>query len=141
MNEPKCSILERLPTAEEYNRLRHLVGWGTYREDIITKALPSSIYCVCAFLGTELVGMARLVGDAGMVYYVQDVIVDPRCQRQGIGTQLMDRVMAYVKAHASHNTIVGLMSSKGREAFYQKYGFTSRPNDRFGAGMTIFWEG
>ncbi len=141
MSEAKCSTVERLPTPEEYNRLRHLVGWGTYREDVIEKALPGSLYCVCAYIDTELVGMARVVGDAGMVYYIQDVIVDPGRQRQGIGAQLMDQVMGYIKAHASHNTIVGLMSAKGKEAFYEKYGFVNRPNDRLGSGMTIFWEG
>jgi GNAT superfamily N-acetyltransferase len=76
-----------------------------------------------------------------MVFYIQDVIVDPNRQRQGIGTQLMDGIMSYVKNHASNNTIVGLMSTKGKEAFYEKYGFASRPNERLGAGMTIFWEG
>jgi len=28
----------------------------------------------------------------------------------------------------------------GKEAFYEKYGFTTRPTDKLGAGMTIFWK-
>jgi GNAT superfamily N-acetyltransferase len=81
-----------------------------------------------------------VIGDGGMVYYVQDVIVIPDYQRRGIGTQLMDRVMRYIRAHASHNTVVGLMAAKGKEAFYTRYGFTVRPTDQLGPGMTMFWK-
>jgi ribosomal protein S18 acetylase RimI-like enzyme len=136
----KCTIVDRLPTAKEYNWLRQLVGWRTYQEELIEKALPNSLYGVCAYQGEKLVGMARIIGDRGMVYYIQDVIVIPECQRQGIGTQLMDAIMAYIRAHASHHSIIGLMSAVGKEAFYEKYGFTTRPTEKLGAGMTIFWE-
>ncbi|MDO8673420.1 MAG: GNAT family N-acetyltransferase [Dehalococcoidia bacterium] len=34
--------------------------------------------------------MARVIGDGGLFYYIQDVIFIPEYQRQGIGTQLMD---------------------------------------------------
>jgi len=136
----KCTIVEKLPTAEEYNRLRKAVGWGTYQEVVIEKALPNSLYGVCAYQAGELVGMARIIGDGGMVYYIQDVIVLPDYQRRGIGTQMMDQVMAYLRAHASQNTIIGLMSAKGKEAFYEKYGFTNRPTDKLGSGMTLFWK-
>ena len=136
----KCTIIEKLPTAAEYNWLRSLVGWRTYQESVIEKALPNTLYCVCAYLGEKLVGMARIIGDGGMVYYIQDVIVIPEYQRQGIGTQMMDAIMAYIRAHASQNTIIGLMSAVGKEAFYEKYGFMIRPTEKYGAGMTMFWK-
>jgi len=135
-----CNVVEKLPTAEEYNGLRSLVGWRTYQLDVIEKALPNTLYCVCAYCGEQLVGMARIIGDGGMVYYIQDVIVIPDYQRQGIGKQMMDRIMGYIRNHASQNTIIGLMSAVGKEAFYEKYGFMIRPTDKFGAGMTIFWK-
>jgi ribosomal protein S18 acetylase RimI-like enzyme len=136
----KCTIVEKLPSAAEYNWLRQLVGWRTYQEEVIEKALPNTLYGVCAYQGEKLVGMARIIGDGGMVYYIQDVIVIPECQRQGIGTRLMEAIMAYIHAHASHNSIIGLMSAAGKEAFYEKYGFTTRPTEKLGAGMTIFWK-
>lgn len=74
-----------------------------------------------------------------LVYYIQDVIVLPAYQQQGIGTQMMDRVMDYIRAHASHNTIIGLMAACGKELFYEKYDFTRRLTDHLGAGMTLFW--
>lgn len=133
-------IVGQLPSAAQYNQLRAAVGWGVYAEDVIEQALPNTLYCLCAFVDGDLVGMARVIGDDGMVYYIQDVIVLPEYQRQGIGTQMMDRVMAYIRTHASHNTIIGLMAACGKEQFYEKYGFTRRPTGRFGAGMTMFWD-
>jgi hypothetical protein len=52
----------------------------------------------------------------------------------------MENIMAYIRANAWHNTIVGLMSAKGKETFYEKYDFIKRPNNKFGCGMTIFWK-
>jgi GNAT superfamily N-acetyltransferase len=133
-------IIEKLPSAEEYNRLRRLVNWSVYEPEIIVRALPQSLYCVCALLEGDIVGMARVLGDGGLVYYIQDVIVHPNHQRQGIGAQMVERVMAYIGSHASQNSIIGLMSAYGKEPFYEKYGFVKRPTDRLGCGMTIFWQ-
>jgi len=133
------AIIEQLPTPDDYNRLRAAVGWGVYDRELVERALPPSLYGVCAYESDELVGMARVIGDGGMVYYIQDVIVLPGHQRQGIGTTLMDKIMTWVRAHASRNTVVGLMAAAGKEPFYEKYGFTRRPTERLGAGMTQFW--
>ncbi len=133
-------VVEQLPSAAQYNQLRAAVGWGVYTEDVIERALPKTLYCLCAFVDGELVGMARVIGDGGMVYYIQDVIVLPAHQRQGIGARMMDRLMDYIRTHASHNTIVGLMAACGKEPFYEQYGLTRRPTKRLGAGMTMFWD-
>ncbi len=133
------TIVGKLPTAEEFNRLRSQVDWRTYHVDVIEKALPNSLYWVCTYPEGALVGMARIVGDGGMVYYIQDVIVLPEYQRQGIGTQMMDAIMAYIRSHASQYSNIGLMSAKGIEAFYERYGLTTRPTDKLGAGMTMIW--
>ncbi|MBN1313371.1 MAG: GNAT family N-acetyltransferase [Anaerolineae bacterium] len=132
-------LLEALPSPEEYADLVQAVGWGTRKPDVVEKALPNSLYGVCAYVGSEIVGMARIIGDDGLVYYVQDVVVRPEYQGQGIGTAMMDKIMAYIQAHASENSVIGLMAAKGKEGLYQRYGFTRRPNDRLGCGMTMFW--
>jgi len=75
-----------------------------------------------------------------LVFYIQDVIVIPEYQNKGIGTQLMKKVMEYIEKHANDNSVIGLMSAKGKEKFYEKFGFSIRPNENFGSGMTIFWK-
>jgi ribosomal protein S18 acetylase RimI-like enzyme len=133
-------IIEKLPTPEEYNQLRQLVGWGIYERDVILQALPHSLYCVCAVKDSEIIGMARIIGDGGIAYYIQDVIVKPDCQRQGIGTKLMDKIMDYIRLHANNNSVIGLMAAKSKEPFYTRYGFSIRPDDRLGSGMTMWWK-
>jgi len=133
-------IVEQLPSAAQYYRLREAVGWRLHTAEVIERALTNTLYSVCTFVDGELVGMARVIGDGGMAYYIQDVIVLPAYQRQGIGARMMDRVMEYIRAHAGHNAVVGLMAACGKEPFYEKYGFTCRPTERLGAGMTIFWK-
>jgi GNAT superfamily N-acetyltransferase len=131
-------IAEGFPTPEEYNRLRAAVGWGIYEPAVIAEALPQSLYGVYAYDHAVLVGMARVIGDGGLVYYVQDVIVIPEYQGLGIGGALMDRVMTYIRMHASHNSIIGLMAAQGKEGFYERYGFVAR-TERLGSGMTMSW--
>ena len=133
-------IEEKLPSAKEYNQLRQSVGWGVYEHDVINKALPKSLYCLTALVNGKIVGMARVVGDGGLVYYIQDMIIKPEYQRQGIGKNLMNRIMEYIRTHASHNSVIGLMSAEGKEKFYEQYGFVNRPTDKLGSGMTIFWK-
>ncbi len=140
MQNLPCVIVEQLPTAAQFIQMRQAVGWRLPPEEAAARALPNSLYGVCAYVGERLVGTARVIGDGGLAYYIQDVIVLPEYQGQGIGAQLMDRVMAYVRTHAAHNAVIGLMAAAGKEPFYEKYGFTRRPNDRLGAGMTIFWQ-
>ena len=83
------TIVEMLPSAQDYNRLRVAVGWKPYREAVIEDSLPNSLYCLCALIDGQTVGMARIIGDDGMVYYIQDVIVLREYQRRGIGTHMM----------------------------------------------------
>ena len=84
--------------------------------------------------------MARIIGDDGLAFYIQDVIIKPEYQRQGIGTALMNKIMEYIRTHARDNTVIGLMAAKGKEPFYERYGFTIRPNENLGSGMTMFWK-
>jgi len=44
-----------------------------------------------------VIGMARVVGDGAMFFYIQDVVVTPAHQGRGVGTLLLERVMGYFK--------------------------------------------
>jgi GNAT superfamily N-acetyltransferase len=136
----EVEILEKIPSAEEYNEIRESVGWGIYELNVNKNALPKSLYFICAYLNSKLIGMARIIGDDGLVFYIQDVIVLPEYQNKGIGTKMMNKVMEYIEKHANNNSVIGLMSAKGKENFYGKFGFIIRPNENLGSGMTIFWK-
>ena len=132
-------IVERKPTALECLALREAVAWGTGDVEAFEGGLEKTLYGVCAVANGNVTGMARIVGDDHTVFYIQDVIVHPDYQRMGIGSALMERVMNYIERKACKGAVVGLMSAKGKEAFYEKYGFWKRPNEHFGYGMMQFW--
>ena len=133
-------FIDKNPTAEEYNYIRKQVGWTGYKISEINEGFKSTLYCVCAYENNKIVAMARVIGDGIMVFYIQDVIVLPQYQRQGIGSIMMNKIMQYIKANSVNNTIIGLMSASGKEEFYEKYGFIKRPNEKMGCGMTQFYE-
>ena len=132
-------LIKRKPTAEELIYLRKLVGWGIPDKDALQKGLDNSLYGICAIADGDIIGSIRVVGDGFTVFYIQDVIVNPSFQKMGIGKAMMNEVMEYISNNAYDGANVGLMSAKGKEEFYEKYGFLKRPTENLGAGMFQFW--
>jgi hypothetical protein len=77
------AIVERAPTPDEYRRLRASVGWGELSPDGIRADLSGSLYSVVLERDGDAVGCGRVVGDGGIYFYVQDVIVVPGLQGLG----------------------------------------------------------
>lgn len=132
----KIKYVEERPTAKNWLKLRKTVGlYGHDRPlDIAEKGLQNSLYVVCVYDREELIGMARIIGDGYTCFYIQDVLVHPKYQGRGIGKEIMKRILEYIK-DVDKTAIIGLMSSKGKESFYEKFGFIKRPNDKYGSGM------
>lgn len=126
------TLAEHSPTVEEYQRLRKGVGWENLDNEATQIGLENSLFSVCAVYKDEVVGCGRVIGDGGIYFYIQDVIVLPEFQRQGIGKQIMNKVLSYLSSHARPRAFIGLMAAKGSSKFYEKYGFVERPSDRPG---------
>ena len=75
--------------------------------------------------------------DHGYVVYIADVIVRPDFQGKGIGRELMNYAMNYIKSKLKPGwrIMVNLQAAKDKEGFYKKFGFIERPNEDFGPGM------
>ena len=130
-------IVERIPTVEEYNRLRAIVGWHQIPSDRAVKGLNESLYSICIEKDEELVAFGRVVGDGHIYFYVQDVIVLSDYQNSGLGSKVMDHLMEFITSRAPKKTgaYVGLMISPGLESFYEKYGFSLLPEDSPAMGL------
>ena len=127
-------IKHQFPTNAEFNKLFSAVGWGT-REDLkIDGHRKASVFATCAYVGEQIVGMARVVGD-GAYYTVFDVVVDSAHQGKGIGSLLMQSVVDWYKSIEDDDTYLYLGASFGKEKFYEKFGFKARPYQGIGAGM------
>ncbi len=126
------ALVERAPTPDEYRRLRASVGWNEVDADGVVAGLSSSLYAVVLERDGDAVGCGRVVGDGGIYFYLQDVIVLPELQGQGWGARIMEAVMRYVEAAARPGSFIGLMAAKDAEGFYLRYGFERRTDDRPG---------
>lgn len=121
---------------EDYCRLRKSVEWQLFSEEQMQKALNNSLYTVTAVDDEQTIGMGRLIGD-GMYYMISDVVVRPDYQRQGIGSRMIDMLIAYVDAATPDGgrSSIHLAAEKGKEAFYEKKGFKIIPHEFCGSGM------
>lgn len=65
--------------------------------------------------------MGRVVGDGGSVFHVSDMAVHPDHQRQGIGSQVMDALIAYINDVGVPGAYLNLMADV--DGFYDQFGF------------------
>ncbi len=120
-----------------YLSLRASVDWKVLSEVQAEKALANSLFTVTAYIDKKIVGMGRLVGDGAVICYIQDLVVHPDYQKLGVGEVIMKRLISYVEDIRTDGTeiMLCLMCAKGREKFYEKYGFIARPTQDLGPGM------
>lgn len=130
---------EERPSIEKFNELRELVGWGSLDKDVVEKSLLKSTYSVIARFNDEVVAFARVVGDGGLCFYIQEIIVHPDHQRKGIASTFMKYILNYLEDNATKRSYIGVFAGKGLESFYKKYGFWERPTGVMGSGMMQFW--
>lgn len=127
---------ENTLTYENYYKLRESVGWVNFSMEQAQTALPNSLYTVTAVENGETVAMGRLIGD-GMYYMIADVIVHPDFQSQKIGTAILTMLLTYVSDHTpvGGRSSVQLIAEKGKEGFYETFGFKKIPHEFCGSGM------
>ena len=132
--------IEHVPSAKEFNYLTDSVGWGTRKNNIIDEALRNTLYSLCVYDDDKLIGYGRIMGDKTIFLYIQDVMVIPEYQNKHIGTgivkNLLEQINTYKKINPDIRTYLG--ASKGKESFYKKFGFISRPNEDLGSGMILY---
>ncbi len=124
-------------TPEEYMELRKLVGWGMFPLEQAAEGLKNSFILVCFRVDGKPVAIGRAVSDHGYVVYIADVIVVPEYQGQGLGRKVMEYLLEQIKASLKpgYKVMISLLAAKGKEKFYNKFGFVDRPSEDFGCGM------
>ena len=122
---------------EEYMELRKKVGWCEFPLEEAAAGINNSYMVLCARDHGRAVGVMRLLWDRGYIAFLSDVMVDPEYQGQGIGRVLVESSIQKIKndSKPGYKVKINLMAAKGKEAFYEKFGFSCRPNDKVGAGM------
>ncbi len=126
-------INEQVVGAEDFMRLRKVTGLTPRCYQAAVKGLPNSLFGVHITLNNVVVGMGRVVGDGALNFEIVDVAVSPEYQGKGLGTLLMERIMAYLDRTAPKGAYITLMADVPE--LYSKFGFLlSRPRSE---GMYI----
>jgi GNAT superfamily N-acetyltransferase len=100
------------------------VGWSAYTEAPATlyAAIAGSSHVVTARRGERLVGLARAVSDNATICYLQDVLVRPDEQGNGVGRALVQAVLD--RYRAVRQKVLLTDDEPGQRAFYETLGYT-----------------
>ena len=116
------------PNEEELLELYRSVGWTEYTKApaLLAKAVRSSLFVVTAHANSRLIGLARVVGDGLTIVYLQDILVSPDHQRQGVGRELFHRV--FRPFQDVRQKVLMTDNDEAQVAFYESVGFTEIRN-------------
>ena len=103
--------------------LYQAVGWTNYtnQPQMLAQAMSHSLDIYLARDGEKIVGLVRLIGDGFSSVFVQDLIVLPSYQRQGIGSNLMKQALADYKD--AYQIQLATEQTEKNLGFYRSLGF------------------
>lgn len=109
--------------APQLLRLFHQAPWAKDRtlEDA-KEMLRHTDVALCAWDGDQLIGFGRVLTDFIYRATIWDVIVDKTYQKQGIGTEIVQRLLN----HPRLKKVELFWLCTSRPAFYEKLGFSSK---------------
>lgn len=119
VDNPEIALVNVLPIYEA-------VGWTNYTQnpEMLEAAFENSLHVLAAFNEEGiLVGVLRAVGDGASILFIQDILVTPEYQHQGIGTKLLQQTLEkYKNVYQIQLTTDNSMKTI---SFYESNGFTS----------------
>ena len=105
---------------EDISALRKAVGWNGMDQELRNPSM-TSYYHIALYEGTEMIGVVDSVSNGVTDAYIQDLIVHPDYQRKGIGTELMNRMISYMKEKNIY--MVSVLFEENLKSFYERFGF------------------
>lgn len=99
------------------------VDWTAYTDhpEVLKKGFKNSMLTLAAYEGGQLMGIIRTVGDGNTIVFVQDILVFPQHQHEGVGSALLKAVLD----RYSHVRQIELATDNTEKtiAFYKSMGF------------------
>jgi len=127
---PQIEYRAEVPDPIAFVALFATTGWdpeGRLTVGAANEALAHTWYAVSAYDGTRLVGTGRVIGDGVLHALLADVIVDPDCRHLGVGSGIVERLVAECRRHRILD--VQLFCALSARPFYERLGFAARPDD------------
>lgn len=110
---------------EQITRLYREAGWWDERDngnhELIRRIVSGSHCFLTVRDGSEILGMGRAISDRVSDAYIHDVIIFPRLRRQGIGTNIIKKIVD--RLYSDNMRWIGLIAEHRTHSFYRKTGF------------------
>ena len=119
VDNPEITLVDVLPIYEA-------VEWTNYTQnpEMLEVAYKNSLHVLAAFNEKGiLVGVLRAVGDGASILFIQNILVTPEYQHQGIGTKLLQQTLEKYKN--VYQIQLATDNSMKTISFYESNGFTS----------------
>jgi GNAT superfamily N-acetyltransferase len=107
-------------SSEALNEL-FATAWDAHETKDFAVELERSLFFICAFSGSRLVGFVKVISDAGVHAFLLDTTVHHDFQHQGIGRELVTRAIQESRARGCDWLHVDYESHL--ESFYLSAGF------------------
>ncbi|ASK61537.1 GNAT family N-acetyltransferase [Virgibacillus phasianinus] len=117
------NIIYEPPNPGEYNNLRLEGGMSGKSLEVATIGLKNSLFAVCLYQESRLIGMGRVIGDGGAFFQVVDIVVKPSYQGKGLGKVIMKEIMSYLDQHTYPGSYVSLIADDPANKLYEQFGF------------------
>lgn len=115
-------VTDKLITPNEIADLRQAVGWNRLEEEFNRLDLADFLRIAC-YDAQKLVGFLSVVSNGATDAYIQDVMVAPDYQGQGIGSTLMTMAIAKLKEQKIY--MINVIYDDSLRNYYEKFGFYS----------------
>lgn len=76
-------------TADDYISFQQKMGWLADGKAQLAKSLSNTLFSIIAKKDNEIIGMGRLLGDAAIYWYINDVFILTEYQGMGIGREIV----------------------------------------------------
>jgi GNAT superfamily N-acetyltransferase len=130
-------IKDGMPSSQEWIYLRESVQWSNHSRKDYNIAKENTLFGVTIYFDNKVIAMGRVIGDGVICFYLQDVIVHPKWQKNGIGNIVVEHLLSYIYKNAANNATIALLAAKGTENFYASIGFSTRSQLKKGEAMMI----
>lgn len=123
-------LVEPTPNqSNEITLLYRLEGWWSQESDdpdMVAQIVSGSHCFMIVTKDGETIGMGRALSDGVSDAYIQDVTVKKHYRGQGIGTQIIQKLVERLNADGLE--WIGLIAEKNSHKFYKRLGFKKMPN-------------
>lgn len=122
--EEKCMFdfkINNCIKPKDISDLRQSVGWNRMDNELCNPLLKDDFRISC-YEENQLIGFLSVVSNGVTDAYIQDVIVHPNYQNQGIGTKLMNMAINKIKEKGIYMISV-IYGEESLRSYYEKFGF------------------